>query len=356
MVKALVVPSNARLAVAPVNFPPVWDIWHLDWVQYNASVHQPMDRNVGEAVGLGAQLNIIDAAGNLNPPATRWKSSVRIKNLYWIETQLEHLKAPVWPAAVFGAVDQAKARTGRALFVQNCARCHGISKIAGGYEWAVHTIPLERIGTDPNEATAFAKTTYDARKVGMSEHQNGPAALGAVVDHLKVQGYIDEGIPKSQWPTYDGFGRKTVVVAPCGYKARPLIGIWATAPYLHNGTVPSVYDMLSETRPEHPIIGNPEFDPVKLGMVQQSTPLTLTLDLSLLGNSNAGHWWTNDKTRKGRIGPKLTEAQKYAIIEYLKIASYDNYPTKTVEAGYPLPCGDNLHWADNASLNVMPAR
>jgi hypothetical protein len=356
MVKALDVPSNARLAVAPVNYPQVWDIWHFDWVQYNASVHQPMDRNVGEAIGLGAQLNIVDAKGNLNPPATRWKSSVRVKNLYWMETQLQHLHAPVWPAGVFGPIDVAKAEAGRALFVQNCARCHGISKIAGGDEWAVRTISLDRIGTDPNEATAFAKATYDARKLGMREHEPGPAGLAAIVEHLKVQGYHDAGIPKSEWATYDGFGRKAIVAAPCGYKARPLIGIWATAPFLHNGTVPSVYDMLSETRPSHPIIGNPEFDPVKLGTVQKTTPLTATIDLSLTGNSNAGHWWTNDLKRKGRIGPALSEAQKYAIIEYLKIASDANYPTKTVATAYPLPCGDNLHWADSTSLNVMPTK
>ena len=354
MVKALGVASNARRAIAPVNFPQIWDIWHLDWVQYNASVHQPMGRNVGEDIGLGAHLNIIDANGHLNPPATRWTSSIRIKNLFWMETQIEHLKAPAWPTAVFGPIDQAKAERGRALFVQNCARCHGISRIAGGDTWAVHTIPLHRIGTDPNQATAFAKATYDARKLGLSEHQNGPAGLAEIVQNVKRQAYVDAGIPKSEWPTYDGFGRKTEVAAPCGYKARPLIGIWATAPFLHNGTVPSVFDMLSDTRPAHPIIGNPQFDPVKLGQVQQSTPSTLTIDTSLPGNSNVGHWWTNDKTRKGRIGPALTDTQKYEIIEYLKIANYQNYPSKTVSGSYPQPCAGNLQWADGADLNLSP--
>ncbi len=352
MVKALGVAGNARRAVAPVNFPQVWDIWHLDWVQYNAAVHQPMARNVGEDIGLGAHLNIIDANGNLNPPSTRWKSSVRIRNLFWMETQIEHLKAPVWPTKIFGPIDQAKAARGRILFAQNCARCHGISRIRDGNEWAVHTIPLDQIGTDPNQATGFAKATYDARKIGMSEHQSGAVALADVATKVKYQAYKDAGIPKSEWPKYDGFGRKMKTEAPCGYKARPLIGIWATAPFLHNGTVPSVYDMLSDTRPAHPIIGNPEFDPVKLGQVQKSTPYTLTIDTTLPGNSNAGHWWTNDKTRKGRIGPALTDKQKYEIIEYLKIANYQNYPTVTVSGSFPQPCAGNLHWADGSKLKL----
>jgi cytochrome c1 len=354
MVKALDVPSNARLAVAPVVYPPIWDIWHLDWVQYNAAVHQPMARNIGEAIGLGAQLNIVDASGKLNPPATRWKSSVRIRNLYWMEKQIEHLKAPVWPAGVFGAIDSAKAARGRELFVANCMRCHGISQVHGGDTWAVRTLPLETIGTDSNQAVAFAKATYDATKLGMSAREPGALGLKVIVANLKTQGYEDEGIPKSEWPTYDGFGRKLVAVAPCGYKARPLIGIWATPPYLHNGSVPTVYDMLSDTRPSHPILGNPEYDPVKLGMVQQVTPHSLTLDTSLTGNGNVGHWWTNDRNRKGRIGPALSEVQKYELIEYLKSATYANYPTRSVDAGFPLPCGDNLHWAANAALNLMP--
>lgn len=354
MVKALDVPQNARRAIAPVNFPQLWDIWHFDWVQYNASVHQPMGRNVGEAIGLGAHLNITDASGAANPPSTRWKSSVRVRNLFWMENQIRNLHAPTWPSSVFGPIDEAKAARGRALFVQSCARCHGIAKIDGGDTWAVHTVSLARIGTDPNQATAFAKASYDARKLGLSEHQSGVVGLVKIVENVKRQAYVDEGIPHSQWSTYDGFGRKMLFSAPCGYKARPLIGIWATAPFLHNGTVPSVYDMLSDSRPSHPILGNTEFDPVKLGMVQQQTPFTMTIDTALPGNSNAGHWWTNDRSRPGRIGPALSDEQKYAIIEYLKIADYANYPTTTVKGHFAQPCADDPHWADASPLRLTP--
>ncbi len=341
-------PSNARPAKAPTNFPPVWSIWHFDWVQYNASVRQPMGRNVGEAVGLGARLNIVDpVTGKLNPEPERWRSTVNVKALYWIETALESLQPPKWPAA-FGSIDASKVAAGKALFSQNCTRCHGVTTIAGTQEWYLPVISLARVGTDPNQAIGFAKTTYNASKLGLSKHEGGPEGLELVVENVKNQAYRDAGIPPSEWPTYDGYGRKMVISAPCGYRPRPLVGLWATPPFLHNGSVPSVYDMLSQTRPMHPILGNTEFDPVKLGQVQVAIPgWTYTMDTSLQGNSNAGHWFTDDKARKGRIGRALTEAEKYDLIEYLKVASYATYPHRSIAASEipAMPCGNDRNWA-----------
>ncbi len=350
MTLGLLEPSNARPALAPTNFPPVWDIWHFDWVQYNATVHQPMARNVGEAIGLGARLNIVDPiTGTLNPESTRWKSTVNVKALYWIETTLESLKPPKWPAA-FGRIDEAKVASGKALFAQNCSRCHGVTTIAGTNEWYLPVVPLTRIGTDPNQAIGFAKTTYNAQKLGLSAHEGGPEGLDLVVSHVKKQAYKDAGIPQSAWPTYDGYGRKAILSVPCGYRPRPLVGLWSTPPFLHNGAVPSIYDMLSQTRPMHPIIGNAEFDPVKLGQMQTAIPgWTYTMDTSLQGNSNAGHWFTDDKTRKGRIGRALTEAEKYDLIEYLKVATYADYPRRTITAAEvpAMPCANDRNWAAN---------
>jgi hypothetical protein len=336
-------PSNVRRGLAPTNFPPLWDIWRFDWVQYNAFAKQPMARNVGEVIGLGGRLNIVDPVTHkLNPESTRWESTVNVRNLFWMENQLARLQPPPWPAA-FGAIDQRKAVQGRMLFDQNCERCHGVRKIAGTDEWSVRVIPLNVIGTDPNSTIAFAGTQYNSGALGLGTV--GFQAVFMAVKNLKEQAYRDAGIPKSEWGMYDGWNRPFPVVAPCGIKARPLVGIWSTPPFLHNGTVPSVYDMLSDTRPAHPIIGNPEFDPHKLGVVQEATATTLTVDTTLQGNSNAGHWFTDDKTRKGRIGPKLTEEQKYALIEYLKSATYANYPATTVAKPDPLPCADKPDWA-----------
>lgn len=347
--KGLDTMSNAKRALAPVNFPPLWNIWNFDWVQYNASVRVPMNRNVGEALGLRAETNMVDpVTGKLNPEPLRWKSSINVRNLYAIENQLQLLRPPVWPTAVLGAIDQAQAARGRALFVADCARCHGVQKIGDGQyaEWHMRAIPLDRIGTDPTQAVAFAAARYDASKLGLGKSITSAQGLTYVVERVKRQAYRDAGIPPSQWSQYDG-NRTGDTVMPCAYKARPLVGMWATPPFLHNGTVPSVYDLLSQTRPAHPIIGNTEFDPKKLGVVQRQTPGAEVIDTAMTGDSNAGHWFTNDRSRPGRIGPALSEAQKYDIIEYLKSATFANYPTTTIAASSikRAPCADDPEWA-----------
>lgn len=341
-------PHGAIRGVAPTNFPYLWDIWRFDWVQYNGSVRQPMGRNIGEALGVGVRTNFIDAAGNPNPEATRWASSVRVKNLHVIEDTLAMLRPPVWPSAILGSVDPAQAARGRDLFVQNCAKCHGVSKIAGTSptEWAVHVVPYQRIGTDPEEVLMFAGGRENATKVGLGKNVPAAIAVGTVTGMVQMQAYKDAGITAAEAPAYNGWGRTGHITAPCGYKARPLVGVWATPPYLHNGSVPSVFDLLGDTRPAHPILGNLEYDPRKLGTVQQQTADTMVLDTSKLGNSNAGHWFTNDASRPGRIGPALTDAQKYDIIAYLKVATYADYPTKTVAKPYPLPCDKDFDWAN----------
>lgn len=345
----LATPANAKKAIAPVSLPPLWDIWHFDWVQYNASVRQPMDRNIGEAIGVGAMLNIIDVNGVLNPEPQRWKTSIPVKNLHWIEGTLAKLQPPAWPGAIFGAIDRPRAAEGRKLFASNCAGCHGVRRIAGSDEWNMKVVPLERIGTDRMQAVGFAAETYDARKLGLGESLGGPEGLAYVVERIKQQAYRDAGIAESDWPDYDGFGRTNPAeaIAPCGYKARPLVGIWATPPFLHNGAVPSVYDLLSEQRPARPILGNREFDPKHLGMQQVAGADTLTLDTNLRGNSNRGHWFTNDESRPGRIGRAFTDAERFALIEYLKSTTYADYPAKTVAASEvaPLPCAADRGWA-----------
>ncbi len=96
-----------------------------------------------------------------------------------------------------------------------------------------------------------------------------------------------------------------------GYIARPLNGIWATAPYLHNGSVPTLYDLLlpAEQRPTKFYTGSHEFDPVKVGYVTAAGgDNQFSFDTSLEGNSNKGH----------DFGASLTEPQRLALVEYLK--------------------------------------
>ncbi len=77
--------KNYHTGDAPVSFPYLWNIWKFDWVQYGASVSQPMARNVGEAMGVGASYQFIDDFGRPVPKEDRYRSSVSFDNLALLE-------------------------------------------------------------------------------------------------------------------------------------------------------------------------------------------------------------------------------------------------------------------------------
>jgi hypothetical protein len=113
--------------------------------------------------------------------------------------------------------------------------------------------------------------------------------------------------------------RPNGIQAKLAYKVRPLDGIWATPPYLHNGSVPTLYDLLSPVaeRPKTFYTGSREFDPVKLGLKTDAAPGLTLLDTSKPGNLNIGHAFS-DTPGPGVIGRFLQPDERKAIIEYLK--------------------------------------
>jgi hypothetical protein len=96
------------------------------------------------------------------------------------------------------------------------------------------------------------------------------------------------------------------------YKGRPLQGIWATAPYLHNGSVPNLWEILlpPAQRSKTFYLGTREFDPKNVGYeMAQSADNSFRFDTSLPGNSNTGHDYGNDN---------LSDADRWALVEYMK--------------------------------------
>jgi hypothetical protein len=113
------------------------------------------------------------------------------------------------------------------------------------------------------------------------------------------------------------------------YKGRPLNGIWATAPYLHNGSVPTLYHLLlpkkregdpddGEYRPDQFKVGSREFDPEKVGL--KSSDKGFTFDTRSPANSNAGHEYASGKTAQpnGETLKPLSKEEKLDLLEYLK--------------------------------------
>lgn len=350
--------ENKKPGTAPVRLPHIWDAPYFDWVQYNGSVRQPMIRNVGESLGVKAQTNFVNFAGLANAPPSVWATSIPVHDLHATEENLRKLKAPVWPKEL-PAVDNVLAYTkGKPLYDELCANCHAPRPFARK-DWPgvtflqVPVVDVKRVGTDSTLLTNFLERTYDASSLGIAKPISAGEGLFVVTEQVKNFQYAANKIPKEKWPEYDGYGWPNEVRGTCGYKARPLDGIWANPPFLHNGSVPSVYDLLlpAEERPAVFWIGNREYDPVKLGYVATEFPGATRIDTYSLGNSNKGHEFAN-ANRVGVIGRALSKDERMAIIEYLKVLAEDTSKVtrkaEEHEGDNYYPCADpKAYWGPN---------
>jgi len=188
---------------------------------------------------------------------------------------LDQLEPPPYP----GAVDEQLAARGQKLFEKNCSKCHGTYGEEESYPNKL--ISLSLVKTDP----MYANYAYNS----------------GIVDWYN-RSWFAQSEPRSYFEP------------ELGYVAPPLDGIWASAPYLHNGSVPTVDALLNSTaRPDvWKRSGNSEdYDHKALGW-QYSVPDKAkgewVFDTSLPGYSNKGHYF----------GDKLTDDERYALIEYLK--------------------------------------
>jgi hypothetical protein len=189
-------------------------------------------------------------------------------------------------------VDTGRAALGGKLFTKHCARCHGTY----GAEWTYpnKVVPLDEIGTDPRLAASFSERN---------------------VRHYNESWFAREAGPD---------GRPFLVSDTRGYQAPPLDGVWATAPYFHNGSAPTVYHVLnSAARPKvftrSYRTGEEAYDPLRLGWKMTIPDQPPAADVSEFerrkvydtarpGQGNGGHTYGDD----------LTEDERLAVIEYLK--------------------------------------
>jgi len=337
-------PANYRVADAPVDYPQLWDMWTFDWVQWNGSAQQPMARNIGEALGVGATLNFFDANGQPLQGAERYPSSVRVRDLHAIEETLQQLKPPTWPEDLFGAIDKPLAARGRALFAENCAGCHVPRQSQESERWVqhLHMIPVEVIGTDPNAANNIASHRFDLsalqwdvnelKKMDVKLHPEPKEpldlsqlsvakGLAYVTAFVENRAYRDAQITPEEKPRMDGFGLPIGVREKVAYKARPLAGVWATAPFLHNGSVPSIYQLLSpqDERATTFYKGTLEYDPRHLGYRTEPFTNGFLFDTRISGNHNSGHEFRAGARGNGVIGRLLQPEERWALLEYLKV-------------------------------------
>jgi uncharacterized protein (DUF2235 family) len=326
--------KNLVVGDGPVNFPPVWDASWMDWVQYNGSIQGPMGRNVGEALGVRSRINLIGY------PGAQFQNTVRVDNLHEIEILIGGeapgygVWSPRWPENILGKIDREKAAKGETLYKDVCLHCHqppmlsdegrkvehwtNNTNTAGRQFFKVTLIPLDEIGTDPKQAQNFFKRTADSGPLGKGVI-SAREGLMYITQKLIDQAYADFKLSPQQQKEWNGY-RNNELLAPLAYKARPHNGIWATPPYLHNGSVPNLFALLSPVseRPKVFFLGNKQYDPVKLGLNTDPLKGASEFRTDLPGNSNAGHEFNDGPKRNGVIGRKLSEEERMLIIEYLK--------------------------------------
>lgn len=334
------VDANYAPLTAPVHFPHIWSAPWFTWVQYNGSIMQPMVRNAGEAMGVRALVNLT------NPARPMFDSTVQVRNLHWIEQTLagsppfparafSGLRSPSWPAEL-PPTDRARAAKGAVLYKELCQGCHlpapDTAEFWTGKWWTqiggkgerylnLHQIPLADIGTDPAMARNMATRTVTLpANVPLKSTMFGPA-LGELVARVTSRWYDNQipPVPAAERERLDG-NRPNNLQVPLEYKARPLNGVWAAPPYLHNGSAPSLYALLSPVaeRPAVVYLGDREFDPNDVGYENVAIKAGFALDTSKPGNHNTGHEFRDGPRSGGVIGRGLSPDERHALIEYLK--------------------------------------
>jgi mono/diheme cytochrome c family protein len=416
-------PQSATAGGAPVRYPPLWNAWKLDRLRQTGSASHPMQLAIEQSLGAGASLALLDRYARPVPADERYRSSVQVEALARIGDALQQLQPPRWPEAALGRVDRSLAEKGRALFEQNCRRCHGpfeADEAVKAFEaplrgpadpfWLAPDVPLEEIGTDPSAAEELDRVTVDLRRSGLTredaeadyrpaleeyrrrlaalagavirpparvpqllpvpgaeETAPGPSpppsagaletavrerrqrlaafeatlrgldmarvpvplALGLVGRLARERYYRDRGFDAAQRACLDGFGALDVPPVGAGYRARPLAGAWAQAPYLHNGSVPTLYQLLSpqaERDVRFRVVPG-AFDPVRVGLDPAARGDGFWFDTRLAGNSNVGHEFragfaggpAEGGPQYGVVGPFLTPEERWALVEYLKV-------------------------------------
>jgi hypothetical protein len=382
---------------APASYPFIWNAPQHDTVQWNGIAPNKIEyelgpqrqetnigalaRNVGEVVGVFAHVDAAPEA--IEPILGGIPSSAQTINIIDIERRLMKLRSPVWP----GSINKDLLPRGKELYDANCLSCHAIlkpdeltkpieakmqslksadtdiwlacntylSKVKAGSFSGLRSLIVPLIGEtiQPVDRTALLLNRTVAsvivgdrgallesalRDVFARERTPKFLVIAAVVGETEYLPGVDDPIKKERAKKcLKDSGAANFKALGLAYKARPLNGVWATAPYLHNGSVPSLYDLLlpgavqntivrkadgtiisaplpvGPTRPIAFWVGNRTLDTKKVGFVYDQKAgfefRVLTPEgKPILGNYNSGH----------NYGTRFSEEDRWALVEYLK--------------------------------------
>jgi RoxA-like, cytochrome c-like len=369
--------DNIKIADAPVSYPFLWNASRQDRTQWNGGVPnglyiQGLGRNTGEVLGVFADFlpHRITEPGLLPAVIHYGNHSIKFAGLQSLEEKIAILRPPTWPRQIFG-LDDSLVALGKPLFEAHCAGCHAVQPsldLPGLWR-----TPVLAVGTDPKMALNAARMSDAGLLTGALKP---PPAIGArITNPAKATDLLATAVVRSlMWEALvppipppgkltqsgvfralrkdfaehfpdenfdvlldpklsakakaeamgkikafietrlsNAFNPPSAVAGPA-YESRVLSGIWATAPYLHNGSVPSLWELLkpAKERRRSFMVGSRVFDPKNVGYDTENSPFkggSFVVDpANANGNGNGGH----------EYGTALSEEQRWAIIEYLK--------------------------------------
>ena len=375
---SLLIPENIKVADAPARYPFLWNAAIQDKTQWPGFAENGDDvlalaRNLGQVLGVfglfepkrdGFLFNF------LNNNSTNWDGLDKLEDL------VKRIPPPKWPWS-FDVTLAAKGKEifDRSTAAGGCNDCHGIKpgkpRLLNPNTWAT---PIQNVGTDTREYDILAWTaktgalkgafiplvTSPLKETDTAFNILSVSVLGSIIEHTVTRGFLSSSAPQAERSGVRGrfaehldtaasaivdkklrlppqlrelsdvynvpatvpgdlrgleSARAAAASPPKGaYELRVMQGIWAAAPYLHNGSVPTLADLLKPAaeRPKEFKVG-PAYDRENIGLAAEQPQSNFTLkttDCSDLnsGNSRCGH----------EFGTSLSADDKKALLEYLK--------------------------------------
>jgi hypothetical protein len=336
------IPDNIQRADAPVRYPFLWNAARQDKTQWpgfadNGNAILGLARNLGEVTGVFAVFHPSVDDSRLLGINYVHANSANFQGLDQLERLVRKIGPPKWP----GPIDTTLANKGAQVYKQNCAACHGIkhgefrSLPPKPWSWAT---PIKNVHTDTREYTILERLVDPGVLAGaeipgvlpplknpsLPKDLLGLAVTGAIIQHaapLVLPGNQRDLVLLSQMfadpevaTLRNAFHIQSSPPPKGSYEARVLEGIWAAAPYLHNGSVPTLAELLKPASERIPAFRiGPEYDLANVGLAVSQTVFTQTMqstgcDNLDSGNSRCGH----------EYGTELLPAEKKALLEYLK--------------------------------------
>jgi hypothetical protein len=341
-----IIPENIKFADAPVRPPFLWNASRQDTTQWpgfapNGDKILALLRNLGEVYGVFGVFHPKKDESHLLGFNYVDDNTANFQGLAAQEELIENLGPPKWPRE--WPVDGALASAGKAIYERHteqdgCVDCHGIKpgepRLLNKDTWRT---PIQDVHTDSREYNGLVRKVDTGALEGaqipnisppLKPNDGAVNVLGLAVKATVLQEFFPITVDakgRKQWdltlklldPEIQALkeGYKTPKpAAGAAYEARVLEGIWAAAPYLHNGSVPTLAELLkpaAERVSEFKI--GPAFDVDNVGLAVNQTKLNYTLKTTDCSDRNSGN------SRCGHeYGTKLSPDEKKALLEYLK--------------------------------------